>query len=212
MSQPLKLIFVASDAGLIAHWTRAFKKPKPSIFSNFPELAQSPYSSPALVWLDLSSAFPPKWSNPNWTELVNTNRFKFIAASSNPTDNEAIQALDAGCSGYCHAFSDAATLVQVRQVVEAGHVWIGKTLMNRLIQSANSAAITKEPVSEDWGLGLSTREKEIAILAANGASNQAISQDCKIAERTVKAHLSAVFEKLNLTDRLQLALRVHGIH
>jgi DNA-binding NarL/FixJ family response regulator len=212
MSTPLKLIYVANDAGLIAHWTRALKKPKPSIFSNFQELVQSNSPAPALVWLDLSSASFPKWNHPSWLNLVQTNKFKFIAASSNPRDSEAIQALDAGCSGYCHAFSDAATLVQVRQVVEAGHVWIGKTLMNRLIQSANNAATTKAPVSEDWGLGLSTREKEIAILAANGASNQAISQDCKIAERTVKAHLSAVFEKLNLTDRLQLALRVHGIH
>ena len=53
---------------------------------------------------------------------------------------------------------------------------------------------------------------EVAILAANGASNLAIARDCKISERTVKAHLSAVFEKLNLTDRPPLALRVHGIH
>ena len=52
----------------------------------------------------------------------------------------------------------------------------------------------------------------MAVLAANGASNQAIATDCGISERTVKAHLTAVFEKLNLTDRLQLALRVHGIH
>ncbi|MEY3123625.1 MAG: hypothetical protein RLZZ573_145 [Pseudomonadota bacterium] len=212
MSTPLKLIFIASDEGLIDHWSRAFKKSKPSRFSNFPELAQSHSSSPAMVWLDLSSAFFPKWGHPSWAELIKANKFKFVATSSNPTDSEAIQALDAGCSGYCHAFSDAATLEQVRQVVEAGHVWIGKTLMVRLIASAKGVATTKASISENWGQGLSIREKEIAILAANGASNSAISQECSIAERTVKAHLSAVFEKLNITDRLQLALRVHGIH
>jgi DNA-binding NarL/FixJ family response regulator len=58
---------------------------------------------------------------------------------------------------------------------------------------------------------LTQREREIANLAANGASNQLIADNCGISERTVKAHLSAVFTKLNVSDRLQLALRVHGI-
>jgi DNA-binding NarL/FixJ family response regulator len=58
---------------------------------------------------------------------------------------------------------------------------------------------------------LTTREREVALLAANGASNKTIASDCDITERTVKAHLAAIFEKLHLTDRLQLALRVHGI-
>ena len=40
----------------------------------------------------------------------------------------------------------------------------------------------------------------------------AFATDCGTSDRTGKAHLTAVFEKLNLTDRLQLALRVHGIH
>lgn len=212
MSRSLKLIFVTHDAGLVEHWSRALKKTHVSIFPNFSELMKSNPLVPALIWMDLSSPNCPTWDQPDWISLRKTHNFKVVAASSNPSDNEAIQALDAGCAGYCHAFSDAATLVQVRQVVEAGHVWIGKTLMNRLIHSANSAASAKAPRSEDWGLGLSAREREVAILAANGASNQAISQECKIAERTVKAHMSAVFEKLNLTDRLQLALRVHGIH
>jgi DNA-binding NarL/FixJ family response regulator len=62
-----------------------------------------------------------------------------------------------------------------------------------------------------WSEGLTQREVEIAVLAANGASNSLIASQCNISERTVKAHLSAVFSKLNITDRLQLALRVHGI-
>ena len=62
-----------------------------------------------------------------------------------------------------------------------------------------------------WRQALTQREVEIATLAAHGASNLSIASQCGITERTVKAHLSAVFEKLNVTDRLQLALRVHGI-
>ena len=55
------------------------------------------------------------------------------------------------------------------------------------------------------------REREVAQRAATGDSNQAIGTALGITERTVKAHLKAVFEKLAVTDRLQLALRVHGV-
>jgi DNA-binding CsgD family transcriptional regulator len=100
----------------------------------------------------------------------------------------------------------------VKVVATSSNPKDSKSLMGRLIQTANNAASAIIAPKDDWGPNLSTREREIAILAANGASNLEIARECKISERTVKAHLSAVFEKLNLTDRLQLALRVHGIN
>jgi DNA-binding NarL/FixJ family response regulator len=81
-----------------------------------------------------------------------------------------------------------------------------------LSRTQHAAARAPQKADTEWSGGLTQREREVAVLAANGASNQAIATDCGISERTVKAHLTAVFEKLNLTDRLQLALRVHGIH
>ena len=143
--------------------------------------------------------------------VLRSDQIRVVAASSNPNDNEAMQAMDAGCVAYCHAFSDGSTLKQVKDVVEAGQVWIGKSLMQRLLHGVNR--LVPKPVIPDsaWREGLTLREIEIAILAANGASNQAIATQCAISERTVKAHLSAVFGKLIITDRLQLALRVHGI-
>lgn len=212
MSRPLKFILVSSDTGLIEHWQRAFRPGNQVIASRFSDLWRLKLAQDTLVLIDLSLIDVPLWNDEQWKRLVHGQTARVVAASSNPKDDEAIKALDAGCAAYCHAFSDAATLIQVAQVVQAGHVWIGKTLMQRLIQSAGRvAALAAEPVA-DWRDGLTLREREVAVLAANGASNHHISLDCKISERTVKAHLSSVFDKLNLTDRLQLALRVHGIH
>ena len=164
-----------------------------------------------MVWLDLSIPMRPKWDSDAWSSMLRSDHIRVVAASSNPNDDEAIQALDAGCVAYCHAFSDALTLKQVKEVVEAGQVWIGKSLMQRLLHGVNRL-VPKSPTPDAaWRDGLTPREIEIAILAANGASNQAIAAQCAISERTVKAHLSAVFGKLIITDRLQLALRVHGI-
>jgi DNA-binding NarL/FixJ family response regulator len=213
MNPAPKLVLVSRDIGLIAHWQGAFKKKSASTLSDFSSLLALNAKTVAVVWIDLALPDLPEWSQSDWASLLLKPGLKVVAASSNPKDGEAIQALDAGCVGYCHAYSDPATLVQVKQVVEAGQIWIGRTLMQRLIQSARKVKPSSSTESADsWSAPLSPREKEVAILAANGASNLNISRECKISERTVKAHLSAVFEKLNLSDRLQLALRVHGIH
>lgn len=212
MTRAPHLLFVSADAGLLNHWQRALDRRVAATYSRFMDLQPPASSCDTVVWLDLSVPDIAAWTHPTWAKLIKTQQMKVVAASSNPNDHEAIQALDAGCAAYCHAFADAATLLQVKEVVQAGHVWIGPTLMQRLIHSAHRAAPSNTPIRTDWGDGLTQREREVAVLAANGASNHAIAQDCKISERTVKAHLSAVFDKLNLTDRLQLALRVHGIH
>ena len=58
---------------------------------------------------------------------------------------------------------------------------------------------------------LTVRERDVARYVALGHSNQSIADSLGITERTVRAHISAIFEKLGVTDRLMLALRVHGI-
>ncbi|MEI8156564.1 MAG: response regulator transcription factor [Burkholderiales bacterium] len=204
-------LFVTHDSGLLAHWQRALGKSKPVAIDKINEFFQHEPILPCVVWLDLSIPMRPKWDSDAWSSMLRSDHIRVVAASSNPNDDEAIQALDAGCVAYCHAFSDALTLKQVKEVVEAGQVWIGKSLMQRLLHGVNRL-VPKSPTPDAaWRDGLTPREIEIAILAANGASNQAIAAQCAISERTVKAHLSAVFGKLIITDRLQLALRVHGI-
>ena len=212
MSCAPKFVLATADTGLLKHWQRAFGKIAMVVVPQFAGLRELDMSTETVVWVDLSLPDVPPWNQVSWITALKEQQAKVIAASSSPKDAEAILALDAGCVAYCHAFSDAATLHQVNQVVAAGHIWIGTTLMQRLIQSAGQAARTMPEPHHNWSKELTQREREIAILAANGASNQRIARDCEISERTVKAHLSSVFDKLNLTDRLQLALRVHGIH
>lgn len=212
MTNPPKSVFISHDTGLVAHWRTALAGSTSLVLDSFNALQEFHPTQDCLIWVDLSLPDLPEWEDLRWTHLMEEPRIRLISTSSAPTDDEGIHALDAGCMAFCHAFSDAATLQQVKQVVEAGHVWIGKSLMRRLIHGAGSAAPIKSTPDRQWANKLTHREKEIAALAANGASNQQIAQQCQISERTVKAHLGATFEKLHVTDRLQLALRVHGIH
>ena len=78
----------------------------------------------------------------------------------------------------------------------------------RLLQDVGTRL--PEPGAQ-WAEALSPREQEVARFAAMGDSNAEIAERLSISERTVRAHLSAIFEKLQVSDRLMLALKVHGI-
>jgi DNA-binding NarL/FixJ family response regulator len=205
-------LFITQDEGLLQHWRQALGKSTVPQVGQWSDFFLDAPQVPTIAWVDLSLPARPDWASPAWRDTLRSEHFRIAAASSNPNDSEAMVALDAGCAAYFHAFSDAKTLRQVRDVVEAGHVWIGKDLMQRLLRGVNHVVASRPAPDPAWSEGLTQREMEVAVLAANGASNLAIAQQCRISERTVKAHLSAIFGKLNITDRLQLALRVHGIH
>ena len=211
MIRKWQCILVTQDFGLQAHWQKALKTYPQEICGSFADLNKRTWHEPVMVWLDCALPGLPAWGDPQWSLLIQSKGMRLLAAASNPKDEDAIAALGAGCAGYCHAFAGPDTLLQVAQVVEAGHVWIGPSLMNRLIQGANRAADIAKPTHAGWSALLTPREIEIAKLAAKGESNQQIADVCGISERTVKAHLSAIFEKLQISDRLQLALKVHGI-
>ena len=211
MSGPLPCLLATQDFGLQTHWQKALAPRKTEAVASFADLLLRAQTGPALVWLDLALRDLPPWSDPCWNPLLKNPAVRLVATASHPQDDDAISALDAGAAGYCHAYGQAELLQQVAQVVEAGHVWIGTHLMQRLIQGANRAAAAATPTAAAWAAGLTPREEEVAQMAAKGASNQQIADNCGISERTVKAHLSAIFEKLGVADRLQLALKVHGI-
>lgn len=210
LHQPLLL---THDAGLQRHWARALDV-KITIKLNqlHPLKALTGVGvTETIVWLDLSLPHLPLWDEAEWLKIFQNQHIKVVAASSSPNDEEGMVALDAGCAAYCHAFSDPITLQRIQETVLSGNVWVGRSLMNRLLR--NTARIAQKVAldTSQWHQSLTQREVEIAGMAANGASNLLIASECGITERTVKAHLSAVFEKLNVSDRLQLALRVHGI-
>lgn len=211
MKQKHTTWFVTHDEGLLMHWQKALGKTEHVAFQGIEHFFQTIPTARCVAWIDTTIPDRPQWTSAAWQSILANDHISVIAASSNPQDNEAMEALDAGCVAYCHAFSDPNTLKQVKEVVEAGQVWIGKSLMQRLLHNVKRTVPKVVPQDQAWAEGLTRRELEVANLAANGASNSAIALQCHISERTVKAHLSAVFDKLNITDRLQLALRVHGI-
>ena len=204
------MIFLTHDTGLVKHWQRAFNGEDYHVIEEFAKLES--LSSPAqVIWIDSAVNCLPAWSHPTWHHVLHELKHQVVLTSSAPSDDEAISALDAGCVGYCHAFADQETLCNVLRVIKDGQVWVGPRLLQKLIKVANHAKANIPLAPSDWKTGLSQREIQVAELAANGATNLQIAKQCNISERTIKAHLSSIFQKMNVTDRLQMTLRVHGI-
>lgn len=206
-------LFVSSSGAALPRWLEAFPQ---ATFSPAGGIGKRP-SARTLVWLRLDEAAPVL---DQLTALQQSIGAAAVIVLANQPDNEQALALfSAGARGYCNAHATAANLRQVADVVQAGGLWIGESLMHRLLASSQ-AALAQIPVaalpsavadaSGDRLAALTKREQEVARAIANGSSNKEIARQLGITERTVKAHVGAVFQKLKARDRLHLALMVNG--
>ncbi len=134
-----------------------------------------------------------------------------VVLADEPDENDALAALAAGASGYCHGHAAAPVLQQVALAVENGGVWVGQGLMQRLLAATTRLLPVQATQASPWRSLLTPREQEAAVLLARGKSNKEIARQLDITERTVKAHVSAMLEKLGARDRLQLSLIINGV-
>jgi len=195
----LNLFLVAGAVTPSTRWKDAFAD---GVYLTW-DIAVSARIKPDIVWLNVHA--------PGWKELLANALRQFgdapvVVVSNIPNEREAMSAMVAGAHGYCHAWSSPEQLREVAQVVSRGGYWVGQALMARLI-----GVVTKnQPVLDELPGELSEREAEVAREVVAGRSNKEIARALGITERTVKAHLGAVFAKLGVRDRLQLALRLTG--
>lgn len=127
---------------------------------------------------------------------------KVLVLSSMPNFQEGVALLQQGVRGYGNAYMQKVHLLQAISTIMNNAVWLYPEMMQELILYGSKAVATNDDVLKS----LSTREKEVAREIENGLSNKEIAAALGITERTVKAHLSAVFEKLGVSDRLALAM------
>ncbi|MBL8430453.1 MAG: response regulator transcription factor [Dechloromonas sp.] len=195
------------EVALLPSWLEALPQAK---LIQRDVIVDLPRGEQAIYWCRLrhgetvSSIFPPI--------QLEAGQFVVVLADE-PDETIVTESLASGASGCCNTYAAPDVLKQVALVVQNGGLWIGQSLLQRVIGSA-AAILGRRPQDqeiENWSSQLSEREAQVARLVAVGASNKEVARQLSITERTVKAHLTAVFEKLGLRDRLQLSLRVNGL-
>jgi DNA-binding NarL/FixJ family response regulator len=126
---------------------------------------------------------------------------KVLMLTTFETDSQVIQALKAGASGYVLKDSSAAAIVSSIVAVMAGERVMASAVANRVLEMLTGTATPKEFYD-----GLTNREIEILKLLANGMANKQIAFRLKISEKTVRNHVSNMYEKLGIYDRSQAVL------
>lgn len=195
----------SANAGLLTHWRHGLAG-RCRLLTH--EKWQAPPDDGSVSLIDLHLPGLPAVTQPElWATHCSP---RLVACSTLPHDDEGVAALRAGFRGYCNAWISVDLLPRLAAAVAAGELWIGRSLLSRLLLS-----VAIQPVSAGfssaWRQGLTEREQEVACLVADGASNKEVARQLGVAERTVKDHLSHIFSKLQVHDRVQLALHVHGV-
>ncbi len=123
------------------------------------------------------------------------------------TDDFLLGALDAGASGFLLKHTPPTQLVTAIQQAVDGTMAFSPSVVQRLVNAATRAP---QPPASNALEELSPRETEIARLVAEGLTNAEIAGQLFLSLPTIKTHLARIFEKLEVTSRVQLALAVHG--
>lgn len=141
-------------------------------------------------------------------------RSKVILFTTSERKNEFVEAMKLGCSGILLKEGSTALIEKSIHRVHAGEIWLDSNTTAAVIRQF--ASPTDFPAAHTNGkpqrerTQLSQREREIIVLIAQGYKNKEIAEKMFITEQTVKNHLHNIFDKLGVSDRLELAL--YAIH
>ncbi|MGE6776881.1 LuxR C-terminal-related transcriptional regulator [Vreelandella titanicae] len=199
----MKHWFITTDGNLKARWKKAF----PEMVASKPDVFINKTQPNDVVWLSTTVE--------GWSEFIGTVTAKgavVVVLSYSPDDREALRSLDLGARGYVHTLAAPEVLKQVALVVTNQGVWVGQELLAKVLGGSFKALQQRAEGGSSFNteqLGdLTDRERGVALAVVRGATNKEVARQLDITERTVKAHLSAIFKKLAVRDRLQLILKL----
>jgi len=144
------------------------------------------------------------------------NKTRVIVLTASDDKNEFVQAMKLGTSGIVLKQTATELLIKSIRKVHAGEIWLDSHTTAAVIRQFVAAeepppvAPVAQPTRDRERSPLSQREREIVALVAQGFKNKEMAEKMFISEQTVKNHLHNIFDKLGVSDRLELAL--YAIH
>ncbi|AFV97791.1 MULTISPECIES: LuxR C-terminal-related transcriptional regulator [unclassified Sulfuricurvum] len=196
----MKLYLISNDITLRARWIGILSALQPKTLSVF----SSDIEASSIVMV-LDRVLD------NMSDEVLREFFKHrvMILSITPNFHESQKFLSLGAMGYGNAMMHESHLYSVYQALEEGKIWLHPDFITMMISQIREHNIPKEKSLKILDV-LSHREREVALMLGDGATHQEISDSLDITVRTVKAHATSIYQKLDLKDRLALSLLLHA--
>ncbi|GAB3255928.1 response regulator [Nocardioides dilutus] len=135
---------------------------------------------------------------------------RVIVLTTFDADDHVVEALAAGADGFLLKDTPPPQIIAAIRAVAAGDPMLSPSVTRTLIQRLRDSAEDGRGESATRRLALLTgREHEVALAVGRGLSNAEIAGELHLSVPTVKAHVSRLFEKLQVTNRVQIAICVH---
>ena len=119
---------------------------------------------------------------------------------------QVVEALRVGARGILSENTNSALLYKCIRTVMAGEYWIDHHSVSDLVRALSNGGAPAHGSKQQNSFGLTRRELEVLSTVVDGCTNKEIAARCRISEQTVKHHLTRIYEKVGVTNRLELAM------
>ncbi|MDQ7045016.1 MAG: LuxR C-terminal-related transcriptional regulator [Sulfurimonas sp.] len=193
----MKLIIHSDDIQLSEYWESIFKHDF-ILIDNIIDLLDVQNSLILLNFTSLTSGYE------DIIEKLNTGKNKLLVLDRTANIDKAKNLLRLGIKGYGNAMMKEHFILSAVETISEGMIWLYPAFTTMLIEEISSSNKVKDI---DWSQ-LSAREKGVALLLKDGLTYKVIADRLNIKPRTIKAHAKSIYTKLNVKDRLGLALLI----
>jgi DNA-binding NarL/FixJ family response regulator len=133
-----------------------------------------------------------------------------IVLTTFQADEQVLSALRVGASGFLLKDTPPAEILNAVRLVAAGDAMLSPSVTRTLLSHFGDTEATERRRAAAQRLAtLTDREREVAVAVGSGASNAEVAASLFMSEATVKAHVSRLFTKLDVTNRVHIAIVVH---
>jgi len=133
-----------------------------------------------------------------------------IVLTTFQADEQVLSALRVGASGFLLKDTPPAEILNAVRLVAAGDAMLSPSVTRTLLSHFGDTEATERRRAAAQRLAtLTDREREVALAVGSGASNAEVAASLFMSEATVKAHVSRLFTKLDVTNRVNIAIVVH---
>ncbi|MBA1432760.1 MAG: response regulator transcription factor [Epsilonproteobacteria bacterium] len=192
----MQIVLYSDDINLIAHWEKALNGEK---FQSVDDLESLETFQNRIIIVNYLAC---KQTCKSLLARLRQQQNRVLVLDRVPELQKAKRLLQYGAMGYGNALMQAHFILAAVAALRENMVWLYPELTSQLILELPESQNSNEELLQK----LTAREKETAMLLKEGLIYNEIAQRLGISPRTVKAHAQAIYKKLDVSDRIGLAL------